>query len=196
MERSPSTRPSARRKGFPDRPVSPTHPGQDSRLLSAFALNAPLTFSHTTKLGLITDTASRTATQRFDLVPSDMPARAPATDTSWHGLPPAIMSTGSTEPQSIVVTSPRFGTSGNLWASTCEAYLSTSHNQLVSAPKTLDTASASPPYPAKSSPALGVVFIFMFRRGVISSTYRGLVPLKRGAVHMNMIHERQGWTVV
>ena len=50
-------------------------------------------------------TAERIAPQRFERVPSVMPARRPARDTSWQGKPPVMMSTGSTAAQSTVVTS-------------------------------------------------------------------------------------------
>lgn len=60
--------------------------------------------------------ASRMATQRFDRVPSVMPARRPAWDRSWQGEPPSRMSMGGTCDQSTAVTSPRFGTSGQWWA--------------------------------------------------------------------------------
>lgn len=54
-------------------------------------------------------------------VPGRSPARSPAVDTSWQGNPPTSQSTGSTSAQSIVVTSPWFGTSGQWWARTREA---------------------------------------------------------------------------
>lgn len=56
--------------------------------------------------------ASRMATQRLDRVPSVMPRRAPARLRSWQGEPPVMMSTGGTADQSTVVTSRKFGTSG------------------------------------------------------------------------------------
>jgi hypothetical protein len=45
-------------------------------------------------------------------VPARIPARLPAWDTSWHGDPPVMMSTGSTADQSTAVMSPRLGTPG------------------------------------------------------------------------------------
>lgn len=50
-------------------------------------------------------TAERIAPHRFERVPSVMPARRPARDTSWQGNPPVMMSTGSTAAQSTAVTS-------------------------------------------------------------------------------------------
>lgn len=47
-----------------------------------------------------------------DRVPGRIPSRFPAWDRSWQGDPPVMMSTGSTAAQLILVTSPRFGTSG------------------------------------------------------------------------------------
>ena len=49
--------------------------------------------------------AVRIAPHRFERVPSVMPARRPARDTSWQGNPPVMMSTGSTAAQSTAVTS-------------------------------------------------------------------------------------------
>lgn len=43
---------------------------------------------------------------RPERVPSFMPRRAPARDTSWQGNPPARMSTWGAVPQSTLVTSP------------------------------------------------------------------------------------------
>ena len=75
-------------------------------LLSAPALNAPLTFSHTTSAGRIASMASHMDAHSPERVPALMPLRAPAMDTSWQGEPPQITSTGSTCDQSTAVTSP------------------------------------------------------------------------------------------
>lgn len=56
--------------------------------------------------------AAAMCTQSPERVPGARPARLPTVDTSWHGNPPMRMSTGSTWLQSMVVMSPRFGTSG------------------------------------------------------------------------------------
>ena len=85
------------------------------------------------------------ATHRFERVPSVMPARRPAWDTSWQGDPPAMMSTGSTAVQSTAVTSPRFGTPGKRSARILEGAGSNSATHAVSASNTSCTASASPP---------------------------------------------------
>ena len=79
--------------------------------------------------------ASRIWTHRFDRVPSVIPARLPAVLRSVQGEPPAMMSTGSTSAQLMVVMSPRFGASGNRWASTLHAPLSMSDTHAVVAPK-------------------------------------------------------------
>ena len=50
--------------------------------------------------------ASRMLTQRFERVPSVMPARFPAALRSWQGEPPVMMSTGGTSCQFTFVTSP------------------------------------------------------------------------------------------
>ena len=102
--KSPRTRPRARRVTFGS---SPINPGRCSRSLSlcAVALSSPLTFSMTAYCGLMVSMAVLMAPQRFDRVPSTMPARFPAMLTSWQGNPPVMMSTGSTAVQSTVLTS-------------------------------------------------------------------------------------------
>lgn len=50
--------------------------------------------------------ASRMLTQRFERVPSVMPARFPAALRSWQGEPPVMMSTLGMADQSTFVTSP------------------------------------------------------------------------------------------
>lgn len=80
---------------------------------------APRTFSQTTSPGRMVAIASRICTHKLERVPSVMPARLPACDRSWQGLPPAMMSTCPRRAaQSILVTSPRLGAFGNRWAST------------------------------------------------------------------------------
>lgn len=147
--RSPSTRPSARR--CPP-PVFPSSPPPCSKLLvtasdslSAGALNAPSTFSHTTSFGRRWLIASRMFTHRLERVPSVMPARFPAADRSWHGEPPVRMSTGSTVSQLICVTSRWLGTPGQWWASTLDGAGSNSQNHAGDAPVTASTARSRPP---------------------------------------------------
>lgn len=130
--RSPSTRPTARRVTFD---LFPINPGRCSRSLSlwAVALSSPLTFSMTAYCGLMVSIAVRIAPHRFDRVPSVMPALRPASDTSWQGNPPVMMSTGSTADQSTCVTSRKFGTPGQCFASTFDGASSHSACQTVSA---------------------------------------------------------------
>jgi hypothetical protein len=90
-------------------------------------------------------TASLICTQRFERVPSVIPRRFPAPDKSWHGVPPAMMSTGSTADQSMRVMSPWFGTPGQCFASTFDGAASNSENHAVRAPKNASTAMSSPP---------------------------------------------------
>ena len=101
--------------------------------------------------------ASRMDTHRFERVPSVMPARRPAADRSWHGLPPLMMSTGSTCDQSTVVTSRWFGMPGQWCAMIFDGASSNSAYQVSSASKTSSTAIPSPPNPAKSSPNFSFV---------------------------------------
>lgn len=146
-------------------PPVPIHPGQGSKSLEAVALLAPFTFSHTTRRGRIILMASRMDTHRFDRVPSVMPRRAPARLTSWQGEPPEIMSTGDTFSQSTAVTSRKFGASGKCCARIFDGASSNSHTHAVVAFSARSTASASPPYPAKSSPAVSLDFgicLFLF----------------------------------
>jgi hypothetical protein len=90
--------------------------------------------------------ASRIATQRLDRVPSVIPARFPACDRSWQGVPPVRMSTGSTVDQSTLVMSPTLGTPGNRCAAILLAPLSISEYHANSAAgMTCWTAMSSPP---------------------------------------------------
>ncbi|SCQ56347.1 Hypothetical protein PFR_JS7-PH_15 [Propionibacterium freudenreichii] len=82
---------------------------------------------------------------RPDRVPGLIPARRPAMDRSWHGEPPQITSTGSTDFQSMAVTSPRLGMSG-WWASRIvHGPGSTSDTQETRPPVTDCTPMSSPP---------------------------------------------------
>lgn len=90
--------------------------------------------------------------QSPERVPGARPAWLPTVDTSWHGKPPQRMSTGGTALQSMVVTSPRFGASGQWWAKARATGSLISENQMVSALKTCSTARSRPPYPEYSDP--------------------------------------------
>jgi hypothetical protein len=50
--------------------------------------------------------ASRICTHRFERVPSVMPARCPAWERSWQGVPPLMMSGLGMAAQSMAVMSP------------------------------------------------------------------------------------------
>lgn len=91
---------------------------------------------------------------RFERVPPVMPRRDPARLTSWQGEPPEIMSTGGTVAQSTAVTSRKFLASGKCCARIFDGASSNSHTHAVVAFSACSTASARPPYPAKSSPAV------------------------------------------
>lgn len=90
--------------------------------------------------------ASRISTHRFERVPSRIPAIRPALLMSWHGEPPAMMSTGGTVCQSMVVMSPRFGTPGKRWARTLRGPGSMSDTHTVSASNTRSIAKSRPPF--------------------------------------------------
>ena len=90
--------------------------------------------------------ASRIDSHSPDRVPVLIPSRFPAVERSWQGEPPAMMSTGSTSAQSMRVMSPRFGASGNRWASILRAPLSMSDTHAVVASKKVSTARSRPPF--------------------------------------------------
>lgn len=56
-----------------------------------------------------------------DLVPARIPARAPAAETSWQGVPAQMTRTGVVLGQFTMVMSPRFGALGYRWARTFAA---------------------------------------------------------------------------
>lgn len=126
-----------------------------SLALLADALSAPLTFSQTTSPGLITAIASLMATHRFERVPSFIPARRPAADKSWQGVPPQSTSTGVTSFQSSAVMSPMFGASWNRCSRILHAPGSMSDTHTVFPPVTSSTARSSPPYPEQNEPIRG-----------------------------------------
>lgn len=126
--------------------------------------NAPGTFSHKNHLG-------RTATpvrprnmsayrislvirvcskKRPDLAP-ESPARAPATDRSWHGLPPQMMSTGGSAAPSSFVISPTWSMSGNQCCVTLmgNGSISEAHSVLIPNAR---PANGKPPIPSKRLP--------------------------------------------
>jgi hypothetical protein len=129
-------------------------------MLLAVALSNPLTFSITTILGFRVSIASAKCDQRPDRVPSFSPARLPASETSWHGNPPQITSTGSTVFQSTMVTSPKLGTLGNRVSRIFDGALSNSQCQTTSPPMAFMMPSSRPPYPLNNDP----IFIFASRR--------------------------------
>ena len=154
-ERSPRTAPSAR-KGRTS--ASPRHVSQGSTSLWAFALVIPLTFSITTRDGRILPITYSNHDHSPDLLPGIMPARWPAQETSWHGNPPAMMSTASPgSSQSARVMSPRLGTPGYRAASSLHTAGSLSATQASSAPVIVMTAWSSPPKPVNSDPRLRVI---------------------------------------
>lgn len=86
------------------------------------------------------------------LVPARSPARAPAAETSWHGKPAVSKSTEKAYLllQSILVRSPRLGTSGNRCFRIFEAPTSRSATATRSTGNRDSSASSIPPYPEQS----------------------------------------------
>ena len=82
---------------------------------------------------------------RPERVPGARPAIFPTVETSWQGNPPQSTSTGSMVLQSMAVTSPRLGASGQWWAKTRATGSLISENQIVRASKASSTARSSPP---------------------------------------------------
>ena len=127
-------------------------------------LNAPGTFSQTMNLGRILipvlplrlSISLNSLTIRIcsmnspDLAPAN-PARLPATDKSWHGLPPVTMSTGSRLLQSIFVMSPRCFMFGNRIFVTLmgNGSISDAHNVFI---PYLLAARGNPPMPSNKLP--------------------------------------------
>jgi len=117
---------------------------QSSRASSRHPKSLPLlldrhpgTFSQSTYLGLAPpDARTRSRIARtYSYMSPDAPSRPslfPAMEKDWQGLPPIRTSTAPyrswNSPQSISLTSPRLGTSGNLHASTADGNSSTSAN--------------------------------------------------------------------
>ena len=85
------------------------------------------------------------ASQRPERVPGRIPLRCPATERSWQGEPPVMMSTGSTRAQLTAVTSPRFGASGNRWVRTLLGPASISETHAVRTSVSVPSPSDSPP---------------------------------------------------
>lgn len=84
--------------------------------------------------------ASLIDSHRLDRVPSVIPARRPASDTSWQGVPPQMMSTVGTVCHDTVVMSPRFGMSGQRWAASLQAPALMSEVHATCAFRTAQTA--------------------------------------------------------
>ncbi len=76
--------------------------------LDATADRLPATFSHTTSAGRNVSIASHWWDHNPERVPCFMPARKPARDMDWQGLPPHTTSTGGMPRQSAWVMSPRW----------------------------------------------------------------------------------------
>ena len=95
-----------------------------------FEERAPATFSQTVHRGKVPFVTSRISLiiriaswNKPDLEPSK-PARFPATDKSWHGLPKMITSTGGNSAPETVEISPHLGTSGQCLFKTFWQFLS------------------------------------------------------------------------
>ena len=130
-------------------------------------LKAPGTFSQSAKRGyfpsvavlisLIILTASMKSPLRVvsssPFASCFKPARLPATDKSWQGLPKVIMSTGSISPSCILLMSPRCFTFGKRSLVTAMGYGSTSDAQHGLTPHRAP-ASGKPPEPSKRLPSL------------------------------------------
>ena len=137
-------------------------------------LNAPGTFSHTPILGR----TSRADLPRFlsaSLIsviiricsqnkPERAPSRpflAPAIDTSWHGLPPQMMSTGGSSAPSSLVMSPTWIMSGkrSLVTRMGNVSISLAHTGVIP----LRTAArGKPPIPSNRLPMVSVFFSVIY----------------------------------
>ena len=109
-------------------------------------------------------TAAAMDSHRPERVPVAMPARLPARLRSWHGLPPQMMSTGSTSDQLILVMSPRLGVSGQRTSASLHGPFSASlvHATRASGSRAMATPMSRPPYPVNRLPM--VVMIVDFHR--------------------------------
>ena len=106
--------------------------------------------------------ASEKTDHKPERVPSLIPARRPAAETSWQGNPPHKTSTGTSSSGTIslyacqftAVISPRFGASGKRYSKTFDAAGSISNCHTTLPPNTFSTAMSSPPAPEKNDPIL------------------------------------------
>ena len=137
------------RSGF--RVTDRLHP--QPSVLCAVADNKPRTFSMTTHCGRSVIASAKIA-HNPDLVPSLMPARFPAADTSRHGNPPHNTSIAGTSAQPTFVISPEIQYTGNPvpepWTRLGQSRLC----QTTSPPNTCWTAMSRPPAPLKRLPIL------------------------------------------
>lgn len=126
--------------------------------------NAPGTFSQQRNLGrtkmpdrprsisafLISFVIRVCSINRPERAPAN-PARAPATDKSWHGLPPQMISTGGSSAPLSLVISPTWIMSGNLSFVTSmgKASISLAHTGLT---PQCTAARGNPPIPSNRLP--------------------------------------------
>jgi len=115
---------------------------------------SPATFSTNTMRGRTTRTMRAYSLHSPDLSPA-RPLRLPATDTSWHGNPPQITSTGSSSSPTAHTSSKRRA-SGQCFASTVRHHGSRSTCHTVRPPVAASTPRSSPPMPLNSDPMRGV----------------------------------------
>lgn len=109
---------------------------ESRRVLNAPVLSdrTPGTFSHKANSGFTSSTTRSHSSMRFPLG-SLRPSLRPAIENAWQGLPPTTTSAAPRYAlQSTFVTSPRFGTSGNRWASTALGNSSISEKAIGSHP--------------------------------------------------------------
>lgn len=111
----------------------------------------PVTFSTRTHRGSRSRMIRSISDQRPDRVPSAIPVPRPARDTSWHGKPPAMRSTGRSSVAPTRRTSTCRGTSGQCFSRTrlANGSHSTCQAQVIPA---RSSPRSSPPIPANSDP--------------------------------------------
>ena len=132
---------------------------------------APGTFSHTIYRGrisraarprrisafLISFTSLTCSIKRPERSPAS-PALAPATDRSWHGLPPQMISTGGSSAPFNFVISPIWTMSGNrsLVTSIGKASISLAHTGIM---PLCTAAKGKPPIPSNKLPIVVTSFV-------------------------------------
>ena len=137
-------------------------------------LNAPGTFSQHIHRGrtaipvlpLYSSAALISFTMRICSLKSperapERPARVPeATDRSWHGLPPQMMSTGGSFAPSSLVISPTWIISGKWYLVTSmgKASISLAHTGVI--PLRI-AARGKPPIPSKRLPIVSIPFLIL-----------------------------------